>query len=99
MLNKHQNYFAVIGDLVGSRSLNPQDRVQVKKRFQTVLDGVNERFKDQIVSQFLITVGDEAQGILYYPNYCYHIIRKIQIELAPTKIVFGLGVRSFDYRN
>ncbi|MFQ6113424.1 MAG: SatD family protein [bacterium] len=94
-MNKNdQNYLAIIGDIVGSRSLNPKERAQVQKRFQAVLDGVNEAFKEEIASLFLITAGDETQGILKRPNYCYQIIRKIQIELAPTEIVFGLGYGS-----
>lgn len=91
MLNKNQNYLAIIGDLVGSRSLNPPERSLVQKRFQKVLNRVNESFKDQIASLFLITAGDETQGILYRSDYCYEIIRKIQIELTPIQIVFGLG--------
>ncbi|MFQ5863827.1 MAG: SatD family protein [bacterium] len=91
MHKNSQNYLAIIGDIVGSRSLNPAERAQVQKRFQAVLEGINKPFKDEIASLFLITTGDEAQGILRRPNYCYQIIRKIQLELVPTELVFGLG--------
>lgn len=91
MPKNNKNFLAIIGDLVASRTLNPKERARVQKRFQAVLDGVNKTFKDEITSLFLITAGDEAQGILNRPNCCYQIIRKIQIELAPTEIVFGLG--------
>lgn len=91
MPKKNQDYLAIIGDLVGSRALAPKQRAEVQKRFQAVLDKVNKDFKSEIASFFLITVGDETQGILKRTDICYDILRQIQIELAPMEIVFGLG--------
>jgi len=91
MPKPNQNYFAIIGDLVGSRAMEPKERVQVQKRFQTILDKANKDFRDEIASLFLITAGDETQGVLKRPDFCCEIIRQIQIELTPTEIVFGLG--------
>ncbi|RMF61364.1 MAG: hypothetical protein D6743_13660 [Calditrichaeota bacterium] len=40
---------------------------------------------------FLITAGDETQGLLSRPHAFYQILRRIQIELVPYEIVFGVG--------
>ncbi|MFQ5709773.1 MAG: SatD family protein [bacterium] len=89
--NENRNYVAVIGDLVGSRSLSRPERIEVQERFQESLDRVNGEFKDQIAALFLITAGDETQGILKGPGCCYRVVRQIQLDLAPTRIIFGLG--------
>ncbi len=91
MPEKNQKYFAVIGDLVASRQMEPDLRNEVQKQFHAVLKKVNEEFREDIASLFLITAGDEMQGILFRPDHCYDMLRKIQLALAPTQIVFGLG--------
>lgn len=91
MAEQEQNYLTIIGDLVGSRKLEAKERGEVQIRFKSVLEKINSDFRGEIASLFLITIGDEAQGILNRPNRCYDIIRQIQIELAPTEIVFGIG--------
>ncbi len=91
MPKAQRNYVTIIGDLVGSRALPAGERAAVQKRFEAVLKKVNQDFKTEIASLFLITAGDEAQGILKQPNFCYEILRLIQIGLTPTEIVFGVG--------
>ena len=91
MPEKNQNYVALIGDLVASRALAPKERAEVQKQFKAVLERVNKDFKSEITSLFLITAGDETQGILKRPDCCYEILRQIQMDLASTEIVFGLG--------
>lgn len=89
---KSANYIAVIGDLVASRSMSPEERQQVQERFQAALDEVNQHFSKEIAALFLITVGDEAQGLLKKIDRLYAILRQIQIKLFPAEIVFGVGV-------
>jgi len=91
MSRNEPNYLAVIGDLVGSRAMRPKERVEVQERFKAVLEGINRDFRDEIASLFLITAGDEAQGILKRPHCCRKIVRRLQRGLAPTEIVVGLG--------
>ena len=91
MAHREENYLAIIGDLVGSRKLEPKERSDVQETFQRSLDKVNQDFRDEIASLFLITLGDETRGILGRPEHCYDILREMQMELAPTEIVFGLG--------
>lgn len=55
-------YIAVIGDLVGSRHLQERDSVQ--KQLQQSLEEINRIFSSHISSGFVITIGDEFQGLL-----------------------------------
>lgn len=91
MAKKEKKYVALIGDLVASRAMEPAERARVQERFQATLDKINKKFKEEIASLFLITAGDETQGILHRSDYGYEILRQIQIELKPTEIVFGVG--------
>lgn len=91
MPNPQRKYVAIIGDLVGSRALSADERAAVQEQFESVLKKINKDFKNEIASLFLITAGDEAQGILKQPHRCYEITRQIQIGLAPTEIVLGVG--------
>ncbi|MFQ5648542.1 MAG: SatD family protein [bacterium] len=91
MTDRPPKYVAIIGDLVGSRAMAPDERNQVQKRFQVALDRVNVAFKDELAALFLITAGDETQGILHRPDCSYEILRQIQFELWPARIVFGVG--------
>ncbi|MFQ5640650.1 MAG: SatD family protein [bacterium] len=91
MTKADTHYLTLIGDLVASRALAPGERAEVQERFKSVLGEVNEKFREEIASLFLITAGDEAQGILKRPDYSYEIVRHIQIGLAPVGIIFGLG--------
>ena len=58
-----ESYFAIIGDIVSSRSEEKRDAVQ--KRLEEVLNQVNEEFESGIAANFLITLGDEFQGLLH----------------------------------
>ena len=44
---KHQNYVALIGDLVASRALTPEEHGEVQKQFKAVLERVNKDFKSK----------------------------------------------------
>ena len=60
--NRH-SFAAVIGDIKDSRHLN--NRKEVQDRLQWVMDRLNRKYEEDIVSKFLITLGDEFQGLLY----------------------------------
>ena len=45
---------------------------------QTILEQVNEKYEEYIASRFLITLGDEFQGLLYTGENVLHIISEIR---------------------
>lgn len=57
-----------------------------------VLKNVNVKYKQDISSKFLITLGDEFQGLLCNGRNILNIIQEIQREMHPVEIRFGIGV-------
>jgi hypothetical protein len=91
MLNfDYKPFIAIIGDIVGSKNL--QDRKIVQEKLITLLNNINEQYKTYISSKFMITLGDEFQGLLHAGVCVIEIIEKIEQEMHPIKIRFGVGV-------
>lgn len=84
-----ENYLAMIGDIVDSRHLNNRGDVQV--RLENLLKTINSCFSSTIKASFLITIGDEFQGLLVPSNQALIIANTILEEMHPVKIRFGLG--------
>lgn len=83
-------YTAIIGDIINSRGSS--DRFFLQKKLQDILDSINDEYCNVIKSNFVITLGDEFQGLLIRPDDAVKIIKKIQAELYPVKIRFGVGI-------
>ena len=88
--NTIQSFVAVIGDMKDSRHLENRKEVQV--RLQGILDRLNEKYKDEIVSRFLITLGDEFQGLLSSGKYILDMVNEIRMEMYPVRLRFGIGL-------
>ena len=65
-MNSERHYFALIGDIIDSR--HEQDRYDVQKKLQSILSSVNAEHAAHIAADFLITLGDEFQGLLFAEN-------------------------------
>ncbi len=92
-------YVAVIGDLVDSRLL--RDRAGVQAKLGAALDELNHRFDGVIASRFLITIGDEFQGLLW-PSAAldalwWAYVRLMHMEVE-TRFGFGVGPLSTPLR-
>ena len=56
-------YFALIGDIIGSRSI--ESRAEIQRRLGDKLREINEREGDKnLAAGFVITLGDEFQGLI-----------------------------------
>jgi hypothetical protein len=84
------DYCVVIGDISKSREL--RDRAIIQERFKAAIEEINRRFTDSIVSRFLITIGDEFQGVLNDAAKSYDVIVATRELLYPVQFVFGIGV-------
>lgn len=82
-------YCAIIGDIVGSKKI--QERSQAQQQLEHVLGAINDTYQKDIASNFIITLGDEFQGVLNDANSLIDIIQKIKFALYPINIRFGLG--------
>lgn len=82
-------YFAIIGDIKNSKDLKVRNEVQV--RLRSVLDEMNRIYADDIAAKFLITLGDEFQGLLTDGKNVLKIIQELQMQLYPVELRFGIG--------
>lgn len=85
-----ETYIAIIGDMKGSKQI--EERNVVQKQMQTVLNGINERYAPDIASKFMITLGDEFQGLLFNGTKTMHILSEIEQGMYPVKVRFGVGI-------
>ena len=87
---KTRKYCAIIGDINKSRRLENRNKIQ--NDFQKAIDRINREFKRDIASKFLITLGDEFQGLLLSPRESYFLIRRFQELMEPVGFAFGIGI-------
>ncbi len=85
-----KQYVAIIGDIRNSREAHK--RAQVQRKLNAVLKEINEKYADDIAADFLITLGDEFQGLLSDASHLLEIIRMVQRHLHPVEVRFGIGI-------
>jgi hypothetical protein len=85
-----KQYCAIIGDIRDSRQM-PQ-RFKVQNKFLHAMFMINKEFSSDITSRFLITLGDEFQGLLDNASKSYQIIQRIQNIMDDTTFAFGIGI-------
>ena len=83
-------YCAIIGDIIDSRNIKMREETQSKLCF--VLDEINLKYSSDIAANFVITIGDEFQGLLKNPQRLLQIIDYVKINLYPVKFRFGIGI-------
>ena len=82
-------YFAIIGDIKQSKSI--KTRREIQNRLKAILDLINNDFDEDIAAKFIITLGDEFQGLLSSAKNIIQIIDRIQFNLFPIRLRFGIG--------
>lgn len=86
------NYLALIADIVDSRKI--VNRTAAQTQLQAVLTDINgdPRYAPMIASKFIITLGDEFQGLLTAADLIMEIMAKIELAMHPVQLRFGLGI-------
>jgi len=87
-------YFALIGDVVGSRDL--PNRAEVQRQLQATVRGLNRRLGDHVAVPLRLTAGDEVQGLLGRPEAVVEIMVSLADDLHPAQMVWGLGKGTLD---
>lgn len=90
-------YYAIIGDVKDSRTL--PNRNDVQEKLKKVLLDINRIYNEDIAADFLITLGDEFQGLMLKSNNIIKIVKHIQRELHPIQIRFGIGIGEISTKN
>ena len=87
-------YFAIIGDIVDSKKI--LNRNETQEKLNNILKAINIEYERNIAAKFIITLGDEFQGLLSNPIHLFDIIDKIKFKMHPIKIRFGIGIGDID---
>lgn len=83
-------YIAIIGDIQDSKIIEDRKNVQIK--LEEVLEEINVQYSNDIASKFMITLGDEFQGLLLRGTNVMSIISKIERGMYPVRLRFGVGI-------
>lgn len=95
MMNNPKNiYVAIIGDIIDSRKIN--NRNEVQQKLKDVLSEINQSYDEIIAANFMISLGDEFQGLICQQEKVFDIINDIEMNMFPIKIRFGIGVGKID---
>lgn len=90
-------YCTMICDIKGSKKIKNREELQYK--VIDILKQVNEIYKDVIVSPFIITIGDEWQGLLQYPCDYFEIIDFFKKNIPDIKFYTGIGIGDVSIQN
>lgn len=88
-MNTH--YIAIIGDLVGSRELSPAARARVQSALSDALQRCDALGGDDVVAQFVITTGDEFQGLVRTGTWLPEAMALIEGAVSPVAVRYGVG--------
>ncbi|MFA9377871.1 MAG: SatD family protein [Lachnotalea sp.] len=89
-LFSYNPYVAIIGDIKNSNKF--KDRKSVQEKLKSTLEKINEKYEYGISAKFIITLGDEFQGLLCEGENVFNIVEEIQRKMYPVEIRFGIGV-------
>jgi SatD family (SatD) len=88
-----QRYLAVIADMVGSRGVPRSRRGPLQKKFGDLMVRLNRDYRKMIAAKFVITLGDEFQGLLrsatVIPELIWHL--EEDFPACPFRVAIGLG--------
>jgi len=87
-------YFALIGDIVGSRHL--PDRARVQQELQDTIRELNRELADGFTTPLRLTGGDELQGLLAQPDLLVDVMVSTADALHPVELRWGLGLGGLD---
>lgn len=91
-------YYALIGDIVGSKGL--PDRADVQRTLKGLVESLGEALEGAgrgdppapvLAAPLKLTAGDELQALLTAPEFAVDLVVRLADELHPTTIAWGLG--------
>lgn len=87
----------MIFDLKESRAIKNREAVQYK--LIDTIKKANSNFQAYLASKFIITLGDEWQGLLKYPCDYYSVIEFFHKNLDDINFYCGLGIGEITIHN
>ncbi len=85
-------YIAIKTDIVHSRKL--KKRADFQNRFLNAVKRLNNTFSSSFASNFIVTHGDEAQGLVYtsHAKFLFLIIEELVDSMSIVKLRFGISI-------
>lgn len=77
--------------MVHSRELTAAQRAKAQRDFAKLVALLNRRFRRSIASRFVITLGDEFQGLLLAADVIPEIVWTIETEYHQREVRLGFG--------
>ncbi len=96
MARASQHYIAVIADMVRSRDLSRSQRRLLQKHFNRLILNLNRDYRKIIVSKFVITLGDEFQGLLRSASSAPDLIWYLEQNFPQRELRVGIGFGTLD---
>jgi 2-polyprenyl-3-methyl-5-hydroxy-6-metoxy-1,4-benzoquinol methylase len=87
----------MVFDIKNSKQLHDREYIQYK--LIDAIKEVNEEHSNIIVSNFIITLGDEWQGLLKYPCHYQKVIDFFEKKLNNLDIYCGIGIGNISIHN
>lgn len=87
-------YLAVIGDVIRSREV--KDRESLQQNLRLAVERVNNTYGETIAAGFVLTIGDEFQGLLKQVVGVEALLAEIRAAVHPVELRFGLGMGGLD---
>jgi len=82
---------AFIGDIIRSRKLPPDSREPVQRDLEEFLLWINRTYRRGVLASFLVTLGDEFQGLVGDPAVIPDIVQDAREKLPGVKFRIALG--------
>lgn len=89
--NMQQEVIVVIGDVRGSRKMDTEERHAGQLFIKSTIVQLNEKFDGSIIAPFMITRGDEFQGVVQNMKTAFDIVLELERLLFPLNLRYGIG--------
>lgn len=83
-------YISITGEIM--ESIHTENKEQVKKNLAMALDEINQEYEDDISVKFMMTVGDEFQGLICRGANIMKMILELKNKMHPARLRFGIGI-------
>lgn len=77
---------AFLADVVGSRQIPPKKRAKLQADLDRLMAQINAQYRRAIISRFVVTLGDEFQGLVQRADDVPDIIQDIREGLGRTRV-------------
>ena len=84
-------HVAVIGDMVASRALPRSGRSRAQEEFTALVDMLNQLYREHLRAKFVITLGDEFQGLLRTPSIIPGLVWTLERRFTARVLRLGFG--------